>query len=68
MIECVTELLLASGSAKRASMPPTILYNEGWMLRLVVDWFDKNRETIHPPSPCFLFSFFQVHGGIPRPS
>ena len=47
MLGRVTELLSASGT-DRASMPPTILYNEGWMLRLVVDWFDKNRETTHP--------------------
>ena len=28
--------------------PPTILYNEGWMLRLVVDWFARNRVNNHP--------------------
>jgi|SRR5579859_1481181 len=31
-------------------MPPTQLFNEGWMLRLVLDWFDRNREIHHPLS------------------
>ncbi len=25
-------------------MPPTELFNEGWMLRLVLNWFDRNRH------------------------
>jgi hypothetical protein len=28
-------------------MPPTVLYNEGWMLRLVLDWLDRNRGGSH---------------------
>ena len=28
-------------------MPPTAVYNEGWMLRLVLDWFDRNRGIPH---------------------
>jgi len=27
--------------------PPTDLYNEGWMLRLVLDWFAHNRNLEH---------------------
>ena len=27
--------------------PPTILYNEGWMLRLVLDWFATHRDNDH---------------------
>ncbi len=26
-------------------LPPTMLYNEGWLLRLVLHWFDKNRNN-----------------------
>lgn len=29
-------------------LPPTELFNEGWILRLVLDWFDKHREVDHP--------------------
>lgn len=29
-------------------MPPTHLYNEGWMLRLVLDWLDRHRDLEHP--------------------
>ncbi len=33
------------------NFPPTILYNEGWLLRLVVDWFSESGVADHP----FLF-------------
>ena len=32
------------------NFPPTILYNEGWLLRLVVDWFSSSGITDHPLS------------------
>jgi hypothetical protein len=28
--------------------PPTLLYNEGWMLRLVLDWFNTHETQGHP--------------------
>jgi hypothetical protein len=31
-------------------LPPTALYNENWMLRLVLDWLDRNRKVGHPLS------------------
>ena len=31
-------------------MPPTILYNEGWVLRLILDWFSQQEFTNHPLS------------------
>ena len=27
--------------------PPTDLYNEGWMLRLILDWFHQNPQSTH---------------------
>lgn len=27
--------------------PPTLLYNEGWLLRLVIDWFSRNDVPEH---------------------
>ena len=30
--------------------PPTLLYNEGWMLRLVLDWFNTHEVQGHPLS------------------
>jgi hypothetical protein len=30
--------------------PPTILYNEGWMLRLILDWFSKADVEGYPLS------------------
>jgi hypothetical protein len=46
MIEQISKLLRQCGSAATV-MPPTELYNEGWMLRLVLDWFDQNRSVDH---------------------
>jgi hypothetical protein len=46
MIERVSALLAQCGSSS-AVLPPTELYNEGWMLRLVLDWFDRNRGVPH---------------------
>jgi len=30
--------------------PPTLLYDEGWLLRLVIDWFSMNDVPNHPLS------------------
>lgn len=42
----VAELLAMCGTGASV-LPPTELYNEGWLLRLVLDWFDRNRATSH---------------------
>jgi len=42
----VAELLSHCGT-DQTSLPPTQLYNEGWLLRLVLDWFDRNRRSRH---------------------
>jgi len=28
--------------------PPTLIYNEGWLLRLVMDWFSQQKSISHP--------------------
>ena len=43
-------LLLACGTPD-AVMPATLLFNEGWMLRLVLDWFDRHRARVDPGHP-----------------
>lgn len=43
----VADMLLAAGTA-RAVLPPTALFNEGWMLRLVLDFFGRQRPSGHP--------------------
>ena len=32
---------------QKSNIPPTQLYNEGWMLRLVLKWFNANTEINH---------------------
>ena len=46
MLDRVGELLARCGSDATV-LPPTELYNEGWMLRLVLDWFDQHRGLSH---------------------
>lgn len=45
-IDRIAHLLEKSNTADR-NFPPTDLYNEGWMLRLVLDWFSGNRNLKH---------------------
>lgn len=40
--------LLLSSTATPHHFPPTLLYNEGWLLRLVLDWFSTNAVGSHP--------------------
>lgn len=39
------ELLERIAKEAENKIPPTTIYNEGWMLRLVLDWFEKNSQT-----------------------
>ena len=46
-IERIRSMLeLCSGD--KTLFPPTDLYNEGWMLRLCLDWFSNNAARNHP--------------------
>jgi len=40
-------MLLACGTPEGV-LPPTALYNEGWLVRLVLDWFARHPPTRHP--------------------
>lgn len=40
--------LLASLTEDSPPFPPTLLYNEGWLLRLILDWFSRNPVAAHP--------------------
>ena len=42
----VAELLSVCGTTS-AHMPATLLYNEGWLLRLVLDWFHRSKLQHH---------------------
>lgn len=46
-VERIQEMLMASGDSSRV-FPPTVLYNEGWLLRLVLDWFSRKDGDTHP--------------------
>lgn len=43
----VTDILSSAGN-KDAPIRATELYNEGWMLRLVLDWAQKHAPSDHP--------------------
>jgi hypothetical protein len=40
--------ILESCSSEEPKLPPTILYEEGWLLRLVLDWFSTHAVVDHP--------------------
>ena len=46
VIERIAERLSKTSGSDRV-LPPTDLYNEGWMLRLVLDWFSQNPMIQH---------------------
>jgi hypothetical protein len=52
--------LLDRCSGPDGRFPPTILYNEGWMLRLLLAWFEANRDDqaspFSIPSGCKWYS------------
>ena len=39
--------ILSSCNTEEPKLPPTTLYNEGWLLRLVLDWFSTHRVADH---------------------
>ena len=47
MIKQISELLNLCDSDNTV-MPPTMLYNEGGMLRLILDWFSQYKAENHP--------------------
>lgn len=50
MNQDITDLLFRCGTDS-AVLPPTELFNEGWLLRLTLDWFDRHRTASHPFAP-----------------
>lgn len=46
MIQQVADLLLRCGGTQSV-LPPTQLFNEGWMLRLALDWFSRTGTRAH---------------------
>ena len=47
MIRRVVDLLSLCGTQNEV-FPPTDLFNEGWMLRLVLDWLHRSPSLTHP--------------------
>ena len=46
--ERISEMLRLASSDTR-NFPATIFYNEGWLLRLVLDWFSRNEMIERSP-------------------
>jgi hypothetical protein len=42
------QTLLEHCSDDKRHFPPTTFYNEGWMMRLVIDWFARNKTNHFP--------------------
>ncbi len=51
--------LLHSCDSDNSVLPPTQLFNESWLLRLVIDWFARNSKTTpHPFAPLDSATWF----------
>jgi hypothetical protein len=40
--------LIDAAESEPANFPPKLLYNEGWMLRLILDWYSRHQLSDHP--------------------
>ncbi len=40
--------LIDIAESEPANFPPTLIYNEGWMLRLILDWYSRHQLSDHP--------------------
>lgn len=49
IVDRIATLLRQSASPEK-NFPATDLFNEGWMLRLILDWFSQNPSLDHPLS------------------
>jgi hypothetical protein len=48
MVSTTLQSLLDSCTGPEPHFPPTLLFNEGWMLRLALDWFASHAVHGHP--------------------
>ena len=62
--------LISNIDSERPHFPPTLLYNEGWLLRLIIDWFSTSGISDHPlsfPNDGHWFSEARLHSAfLPR--
>ena len=40
--------LLDKFDPQNTNFPPTLLFNEGWLLRILLDWFSTHQVPDHP--------------------
>jgi hypothetical protein len=40
--------LINAAESETANFPLTLIYNEGWLLRLILDWYSKHKLLDHP--------------------
>jgi hypothetical protein len=50
MITARIKAMLEACEAGRPPFPPNVLFNEGWLLRIVVDWFERHGGDRYPLS------------------
>jgi len=50
--------ILQSCDSESPLLPPTTLFDEGWCLRIILNWFSKNEMTGHPLSFAFNSTWY----------
>ena len=51
MITGRIKAMLEACEAGDPSFPPNVLFNEGWLLRIILDWFERHGGDRYPLSP-----------------
>lgn len=51
MITGRIKAMLEACAEGRPPFPPNVLFNEGWLLRIVLDWFERHGGDRYPMSP-----------------
>lgn len=70
MIDRVADILGRCATRDLTTMPPTELYNEGWLLRLALDWSSNHPGTLDaldvPKGTCWYSEAFLPSPFLPR--
>ncbi|WP_422927929.1 hypothetical protein [Singulisphaera sp. PoT] len=51
MITESIKAMLEACETRQPVFPPSVLYNEGWLLRIILDWFSRHGGDRYPLSP-----------------
>ena len=66
MITGRIKAMLEECEAGKPSFPPNVLFNESWLLRIVIDWFGRHGGTATRSRTCRVRAGFRRRGCLRR--